>query len=220
MNPVEIYVIAKDSGLLLHKYAIVNLGDERQDELLSGFLVALNNFAQEVRFPAGVSLIRSGSLEARFSAGTYVFSVLIIDFEIPLGSSTESVLSGLASEVVERFEADYKEVLEQQFKTQIFDPDKFADFGRVVDSIIDKFGREATELYQKLVLIEGMYAKVPQKWCLPLIERVSQDDPVDVVAEIPKKYHRLLKQAVLKVNRESKPVWDIFVVSLVDPEDL
>ncbi|MFX0105770.1 MAG: hypothetical protein ACFE75_09785, partial [Candidatus Hodarchaeota archaeon] len=79
MNPVEVYVIAKNAGVLLYKYSIVDFGQTDKDQLMSGFLTALNNFAKEVDFPAGVSLIRSGSLEARFSPGEHVFSVLIID---------------------------------------------------------------------------------------------------------------------------------------------
>jgi hypothetical protein len=83
LNPVEVYVIVKDVGILLYKYSIVDLGQTEKDQLMSGFLSALNNFAKELKFPAGVSLIRSGHLEARFSPGDYVFSVLIIDYQIP-----------------------------------------------------------------------------------------------------------------------------------------
>ncbi|KKL94308.1 hypothetical protein LCGC14_1865950, partial [marine sediment metagenome] len=43
MNPVEVYIIAKDAGILLYKYSIVNLGQTDKDELMSGFLAALNN---------------------------------------------------------------------------------------------------------------------------------------------------------------------------------
>lgn len=220
VNPVEIYLIAKDAGLLLHKYSILGFEEDDRDQLKSGFLVALNNFAKDIDFPAGVSLIRSGSLEARFSAGEQVLGVLIIDYEIPLGSSTESVLSGLANEVVQAFEKHYGAQLAEQAQTQKYDPDPFADFGPTIDRIIDKFGRESNELYAKLVLIEAMYAKVPQKWCLPLIERLGMGEPVDIVEGIPDTYHRGLRKAVQKVNRESKPVWEIFVVPTIDPAEI
>ena len=219
-SPVEVYVIAKDAGLLLYKYSIVDFGETDKDQLMSGFLSALNNFAKDLNFPAGVSLIRSGSLEARYNPGEHVFSVLIIDYQMPLGSSTEPILSGLAEEITNKFEEKYKEPLESQIKSKKFKPKAFKDFWEDIDQIIDQFGEESNELYQKLVLIEAMYAKVPQKWCLPLIERVGAGELVDIVKNIPEMYHRLLKRAIHKVNLNSKPVWEIFAVSLLDPRSL
>jgi hypothetical protein len=220
MNPVEVYVIAKDAGLLLYKYSIIDFGQTDKDQLMSGFLTALNNFAKEVDFPEGVSLIRSGSLEARFSPGEHVFSVLIIDYQMPLGSSTEPILSGLAEEITDSFEHKYKEPLEEQIKSSKFKPDNFNDFWEDIDRIIDKYGEESNELYQKLILIEAIYAKVPQKWCIPLIEQAGEGKSVDIVKNIPKIYHNLLKRAVQKVNLNSMPVWEIFAVSTLDPNNL
>lgn len=220
MNPVEVYIIAKDAGLLLYKYSIVDFGQTDKDQLMSGFLTALNNFAKEVDFPAGVSLIRSGSLEARFSPGEHVFSVLIIDYQMPLGSSTEPILSGLAEEITNRFENKYKIPLETQVNSNKFQSNIFSDFWEDVDLIINKYGEESNELYQKLILIESIYAKVPQKWCLPLIEEIGQGKEVDIIKRIPKTYHYLLKRAIQKVNLDSMPVWEIFAVSTLNPKNL
>ena len=220
MNPVEVYVIAKDAGVLLYKYSILNIEQTDKDQLMSGFLSALNNFAKEMAFPAGVSLIRSGSLEARFSSGEHIFSVLIIDYQIPLGSSTEPILSGLAEEITQKFEEKYKIPLAKQIKTTQFQPDAYKDFWEDIDQIIDHFGAQSDELYHKLVLIEAMYSKVPQKWCLPLIEKLGEGERVDIVANIPKSYHNQLKSAVQKVNMDSLPVWEIFAVSTIDPNSL
>ncbi len=218
MNPVEVYIIAKDAGILLYKYSIVNLGQTDKDELMSGFLAALNNFVKELDFPDGVSLIRSGHLEARFSPGTHVFSVLIIDYQIPLGSSTEPILSGLAEEITEHFETKYKDSLDEQIKSNKFKTKTFDDYWKDIDQIIDLYGEQSHELYQKLVLIEAMYAKVPQKWCLPLIEEAGQGKKVDIVKNIPEMYHKPLKAAIQKVNHDSYPVWEIFIVPLIDPK--
>ena len=218
MNPVEVYIIAKDAGILLYKYSIVNLGQTDKDELMSGFLAALNNFVKELDFPDGVSLIRSGHLEARFSPGTHVFSVLIIDYQIPLGSSTEPILSGLAEEITEHFETKYKDSLDEQTKSNKFKTKTFDDYWKDIDQIIDLYGEQSHELYQKLVLIEAMYAKVPQKWCLPLIEEAGQGKKVDIVKNIPEMYHKPLKAAIQKVNHDSYPVWEIFIVPLIDPK--
>ncbi len=220
MNPVEVYVIAKDAGILLYKYSIVDFGQTDKDQLISGFLSALNNFVKELDFPAGVSLIRSGHLEARFRPGEHVFAVLIIDYQMPLGASTEPVLSGLAEDIVVKFEEKYKKPLEEQIKNQQFEPDNFKDFWNDIDLIIDQYGEQSNELYQKLVLIEALYAKVPQKWCIPMIEEVGEGKRVDIVKNIPKTYHNNLKKAIRKVNLNSKPVWEIFVVPLIDPTSL
>jgi len=217
MNRVEVYVIVKDAGVLLNKYAILDFGQTDKDQLMSGFLSALNNFVKELDFPEGVSLIRSGSLEARFSPGEHVFSVLIIDYQMPLGSSTEAILSGLAEEINQKFEEKYNEPLQSQVKSHKFEPNVFKDFWKEIDQIIDQFGEESHELYQKLVLIEAMYAKVPQKWCLPMIELVGAGRRVEIRKGIPEMYHRLLKRAIQKVNHENRPVWEIFAVSMLDP---
>ncbi|TXT62415.1 MAG: hypothetical protein BAJALOKI1v1_940006 [Promethearchaeota archaeon] len=220
-NPVEVFVITRDSGLLLHKYTIINIPENPRDQLFSGFLVALNNFAKEMHFPAGVSLIRSGDLEARFSSGEYVFAVLMIQYPRSQSSaSTEPILSGLAKDIVDRFEEKYEDQLIKQRKTQKFRPKTYKNFFKDIDAIINQYGEESHELYQKLVLVEGMYANVPQKWCIPLIERIGGGERVDIIKEIPDMYHRRLKKAIKKVNYNSKPVWDIFVVPLIDPSEL
>jgi len=217
---VEVYVIARDAGVLLYKYSILDFEQTDRDQLVSGFLSALNNFAKEIDFPAGVSLIRSGSLEARFNAGEHVFAVLMIDFSMPLGASTEPILSGLAEEITEKFEEKYKDALDDQMKSSQFEPDVFSTFWEDIDHSIDQFGAQSNELYQKLVLIEAMYAKVPQKWCIPLIEKLTMGEQVDIVASIPKQYHRQLKGAVQKINIDSLPVWEIFCVSIIEPNSL
>lgn len=220
-NPVEVYIISKKSGLLLHKYTIVKVGETSRDQLMSGFLVALRDFAKEMDFPEGVTLIRSGNLEARFNSGEYVFTVLIIrHLHNQSTASTEPILSGLATEIVKQFENKYQEQLKNQIAQQKFKPKTYEDFERNIDNIIDQFSEESHELYQKLVLIEGMYANVPQKWCLPLIKKIGDGKTVDIVENIPDMYHRRLKKAVKKVNYNSKPVWQIFVVPLIDPQTL
>ena len=50
MNRVEVYIIAKDAGILLNKYSIVDFGKSDKDQLMSGFLSALNNFVKELDF--------------------------------------------------------------------------------------------------------------------------------------------------------------------------
>lgn len=214
MNRVEVFIISKDEGTMLHKYSILGMDDLEKDELTSGFLTALSSFAKDIGFPSGVSLIRSGTLEARFSAGKYVNTVLIIDYQMPLGLMSEPILSGLAKDITRSFEKQYTSDLKTGHKKHFYKTDEFRSFKSKIDGIINRYGKETTELYQKLVLIESMYAKVPQKWCLPLIERISNgEDVLDDFKSIIKKYPNM-KRAIEKVEFDNRPLWNIFAVSL------
>ena len=219
MNHLEVYVIAKNAGLLLYKYSIGDAVQTDRDLLMSGFLSALNQFAMDMNFPLGVSLIRSGTLEARFTAGKHVLSVLIIDYQIPLGASTEPILSGLAEDIVERFEDKYKEPLGEQIESQRFKPKEFKNFSKEIDNIIEQFSEQSHELYRKLILIESMYAEIPQELCLPMIERLGKGKRVNIMKKIPENYHQLLKNIIKKVNLENKPVWEVFSVPIIDPNE-
>jgi hypothetical protein len=215
MNRVEIYVITKDEGANLIKFDILGESDAEKDQLISGFLAALNNFANDLGFPAGVSLIRSGSLEAWYSVGAYIFTVFIIDYSVPLGLTCEPILSGMANEITERFESLYvAEILEGK-KKKVFKSKAFTGFKSEV--IIEKYMQETFELYQKLILIEAMYAQVPQKWCLPLLERAAKgENIIQDLGQIPKNYQSQLKKAIIKVNVSAAPVWEIFQVPTTD----
>lgn len=218
MNRVEIYIITKDEGANLTKFDILaNYENADRDQLVSGFLAALNNFARDVEFPDGVSLIRCGSLEARYAIGKFVFVVLIIDYSMPLGSMTEPILSGLANEVLERFEAMYAKELAEGQKRRVYKSATFEGFKADIEEIIQKYMAETFELYQKLLLIEAIYAKVPQKWCLPLLERISDgENIIPDLASIPAQYQPQLKKAIEKVNLSAAPVWEIFQVPTTD----
>jgi hypothetical protein len=217
MNRVDIYVITKDEGANLMKFNILGEYDQEKDQLIAGFLSALNTFAKDLDFPEGVSLIRSGSLEARYSVGKYIFTVLIIDYSMPLGMMTEPILSGMANEITERFEMMYEKELIEGQKNKFYKSSMFLDFNKEIENLIAKYMQETFELYQKLVLIEAMYAKVPQKWCLPLLERASEgENIIPSLSEIPEQYQPQLKKAIEKVNSSAAPVWEIFQVPTTD----
>ena len=213
---VEIYIITKP-GTLLHKYNLLDSEQSDKDQLVGGFLSALNGFASEIGFPAGVSLIRSGNLEARFSPGEYVFSVLMIDYFMPLSFMIEPILSGLAREMTEIFEITYENILVLGEKQRIYKAGDFEGFRKEIDRLIDKYGYETNELYQKLILIEGLYAKVPQKWILPLMEKISDGENIlnQITKGIPEIYHDQMRKVIQKVNIENKPILDIFALPLL-----
>ncbi|TFH26380.1 MAG: hypothetical protein E4G98_07130 [Promethearchaeota archaeon] len=213
---VEIYIITKPCTLL-HKYNLLASEQSDKDQLVGGFLSALNGFASEIGFPAGVSLIRSGNLEARFSPGEYVFSVLMIDYFMPLSFMIEPILSGLAREMTEIFEITYENILVLGEKQRIYKAGDFEGFRKEIDRLIDKYGYETNELYQKLILIEGLYAKVPQKWILPLMEKISDGENIlnQITKGIPEIYHDQMRKVIQKVNIENKPILDIFALPLL-----
>ena len=218
MPRVEVYIITKEEGANLTKFDILgNYDNSDKDQLVSGFLAALNNFARDVDFPGGVSLIRCGSLEARYAIGEHVFTVLVIDYSMPLGPVAEPVLSGLAADVLVAFEKRYHADLVEGKKKRFYKSDVFVDFKESIQNIIEVYMHETFELYQKLLLIEAMYAKVPQKWCLPLLERVSEgENIIPDLATIPAQYQSQLKKAIEKVNYSAAPVWEIFQVPTTD----
>lgn len=213
---VEIYIITK-TGTLLHKYDLINEEQSNRDQLVGGFLTALNGFAQEIGFPEGVSLIRSGNLEARFNAGDYVFSVLMINYLMPLGYMIEPVLSGLAKEITALFESQYKDQLVTGETSRVYRASDFEAFRKYIDKLIDKYGEETLELYQKLILIEGIYAKIPQKWIMPLMEKISQGENIleQLASSIPEIYHTQMSKVIKKVNIENRPILEIFALPIL-----
>ncbi len=214
----DVFIIGKDTGTLLSKFSLFGSEETAKDQLVTGFLTALNSFAKELDFPAGVSLMRSGNIEARFVAGKYVFCALIIDYTRPLNSMTEPVVSGLAQEILITFEKTYNDVLKAKKTARV---DVFEGFHMEISKLIDKYGEETMELYQKLLLIESLYAKVPQKWILPLIEKASEGNNIlEELDEIPEIYHKQLAKAVDKVNQNSSPIWDLFAIPIRDPRSI
>jgi hypothetical protein len=208
---VEIHIIGKDDGTSLYHYNLI--GDKDHSEIVSGFLTAINNFAREMGWASGVSMIRSGSLEARFSPRKYIFGVLIIDFSMPLGFMTEPVLSGLIDDITQKFEEMYFKDLEQASKSHVYKTNVFESFVDNIDKIIDQYGAETFELYQKMVLIEAIDYKVPQRICIPLMEQISEGkDITKEFDDLSKKYPQL-KKAISKVNRQG-PVWEIFAIPI------
>jgi hypothetical protein len=130
---------------------------------------------------------------------------------------TEPVLSGFASEITERFEELYEKDLVAGKKAKYFKGATFTGFNAEIQTILEKYMQETFELYQKLILIEAMYAQVPQKWCLPLLEQASVgDNIIPMLSDIPKQYQVQLKRAIDKVNDAAAPVWEIFQVPTTD----
>ncbi|MHA1720707.1 MAG: hypothetical protein ACTSXK_14400 [Promethearchaeota archaeon] len=216
MVRIEVYIIVKDEGTGLHKYDFLGEDEETKDQLVSGFLTALNSFAKEIGFPKGVSLIRSGSLEARFSPGKYVFTVLIIDYFLPLGLMAEPILSSLAKEITESFEKKFKKELIKGNKSNIYKISDFQGFRVYIDELLDKYGRESLELYQRLILVECLYDNVPENYILPLLKKLQTQDVLNEFKKLPKKYRKTVKNAIQKINHRYAPLWQIFAIPTIN----
>ena len=211
MGRKEIFVLTKD-GTCLFEYRMGKSTEEDVDaDLVTGFLSAVNSFATEMGWPAGITLIRSGSLECRISTGRWTFSALVVDQDLRWGYSTEPVIEDLATQICQRFEAKYTSDLQVQEEGKFYDATKFIGFREEVDAIFARSKAQSFELYQKLILTEAMYAHVPVKWCAPLIEHLTAG-MVDVTGLFPTilKMYPYMKKAILKVNAEQAQVWDLF----------
>ena len=44
----DVYIITKDAGTLLTKFSLLGEDENGRDELVSGFLTALNSFSKEI----------------------------------------------------------------------------------------------------------------------------------------------------------------------------
>lgn len=221
MGSVSVYISTKDGTLLLHT-DVVEPTEIRDENLVSGFLSAINSFASDMGWPGGVSLIRSGNLECRLSSGKKTFVALIIDNPaiISTNAMLESYISSVASEICEQFESTFEKVLQQASGANNAYPEhEFVKFKDTILAIVDKFGAEIKELYYKLILVDAIYSRVPMKWCTPLIEKAGTG--ADLTADFEdliKKYPHFTK-VIWKINNNFRAIWDLFGVNLAQDEN-
>jgi hypothetical protein len=221
MGSVSVYISTKDGSLLLHT-DVVNPTEVRDENLVSGFLSAINSFASDMGWPAGVSLIRSGNLECRLSSGKRIFVALIIENPaiISTNAMLESYISSVASDICEKFENQYTKLLEKaQGSNNVYPEHEFAKFKDNIMEIVDKFGAEIKELYYKLILVDAIYSRVPMKWCTPLIEKAATSaDLTQDFDDLIKKYPHFTK-IIWKINNGYRPIWELFGVNLAQDEN-
>lgn len=217
MPRIEFYINTK-TGLMLNKWSRVKKTatvDDQNDQLISGLLSAINSFASDIGWSAGVSMIRSGSIEARYSQGNYVFGILIVDYYKPGIVDSESALDGFARDITERFEAVYKNELEEAKMTNRYDVSLFQDFHKHIDEVIDANNNQIAEIYQQQILVQSIYADVPQEMILPLLRRLkSGENILDELPDLILKYPVMLS-AIEKTNIDYEPIWEIFRVPML-----
>ncbi|MBN2155747.1 MAG: hypothetical protein JW776_06870 [Candidatus Lokiarchaeota archaeon] len=217
MPRIEFYIISK-TGLMLHKFSVKKTQDDNKDQLVSGLLSAINSFAADIGWASGVSMIRSGSIEARYSQGEFVFGILIVDYYKPGIADSESALDAFASDITERFESVYKKELEEAKQSNRYNITLFQDFGKQIDEIILENNDQIAEIYQQQILIQSIYADVPQEIILPLLHRLkSGENILDELPDLILEYPIMLK-AIEKTNMDYEPVWTIFKVPLLKKE--
>jgi hypothetical protein len=207
----EIYIITKE-GLGVFHYSYKGSSGQNS-ELISGFLSAINSFAEELGWPSGVGLIRAKGLECRIVPGDIVFCAVLLSSTSGLGVMTDPILNDLAEELLKSFEKNFGEQLKKDGK--YIEPKKYTKFEKNCHEVIDLQRDQVYELYQKLCLIESIESKVPQKWCLPLMEELSSGvkDVTPKFKDIIQKYPHM-KRVIERINYSSAPVWDIFDIPL------
>jgi hypothetical protein len=212
---IEIFITTKTGVTVFHYNYKGSSG--KDSELVSGFLSAINSFAEELGWPSGVGLIRAKGLECRIVCGEVVFCALLVSSTAGLGVMTDPILNNLAEEIYQAFEKKYGQEVKKDGK--FIEMNKYKPFEQDCKEIIQNEKDQTYELYQKIILIESFQAKVPQKWCLPLIEELSSGvkDVTPKFAEIIQKYPHM-KKVIERVNFQSAMIWDIFDIPLYIPK--
>jgi hypothetical protein len=212
---IEFYINTK-TGLMLHKFSLKKESQSSdKDQLVSGLLSAINSFATDLGWSEGVSMIRSGSIEARYSQGKHVFGILIVDYYKPGITDSESALDGFAQDITQRFETVYQKELEEGKQTNRYDITKFEDFDKHINEVIDANNNQIAEIYQQQILVQSIYADIPQEEILPLMHRLkSGENILDELPDLIMKYPVMLK-AIEKTNLDYEPVWEIFKVPML-----
>ena len=211
---IEIFISTKTGVTVFHLNYKGTSG--KDSELITGFLSAINSFAEELGWPSGVGLIRAKGLECRIVCGEVVFCALLVSSTAGLGVMTDPILNNLAEELYAAFEKRFGDEVKKDGK--FIDTLKYKYFEEDCRQIIQMERDQTYELYQKLILIESFQAKVPQKWCLPLIEELSNGvkDVTPKFADIIQKYPHM-KKVIERVNTSNFMIWDIFDIPLYNP---
>lgn len=214
----RIYIVTKD-GTMVYGYNISKQDSSNEDNLLSGFLSAVNLFANAMKWPTGTLLIRAGTLECRIRTGKGIFTALFIENNKNLDDMCEPVLGDLTQDIGDAFERDFGAILSKQLETGIIMDQMFAPFSKTVEKILSTTASQTTELYQKLILIKSLYAKVPQKWILPLMTQVAIGEPIKQELHTISKKYRVIKKVIEDVNETQASVWHLFDIPMYKPEE-
>jgi hypothetical protein len=215
VNRTELFIVHRNGTHLLH-FDVLGTNDRTKNVQFQKILPHLQPLLKGLEFPKDPLYLRMGKTEARCVTGTHIITYLLIDCDHPLHLMTEAILLGLLTDVSIAFEKKYQVELEKMSKAAI--SGLKIDFNNEIHNIIENYGLEAFELYQKLILIEAIYANLPADFCIPLMEKVSAgEDVIPELEEIPDRWKRKLKDAVEKVNTEAQPVWEIFSIPLFKP---
>lgn len=215
MPRIEFYIITL-SGLLLYKFSVKENQDNDKDQLLSGLLSAINSVASNIGWSDGVSMIRSGSIEARYSQGHHVLGILVLmDYYKPGIADSESALDAFAKEITNRFEIVYKNELEKAKQSKRYDTNLFQDITKHIDEIIKENNKQIAEIYQQQILVQLITANLPQELVLSLMRRLKNGESIldeipDLILEYP-----VMSKAIEKINKVHEPVWEIFRVPVL-----
>jgi hypothetical protein len=215
MPKIEFYIISQ-SGLLLYKYSVKENQDGDKDQLLSGLLSAINSVASNIGWSDGVSMIRSGSIEARYSQGHHVLGILILmDYYKSGIADSELALDGFAKQITERFEIVYKNELEEAKQSKRYDTNLFQDFTKHIDEIIKENNTHLAEIYQQQILVQLISANLPEELVLSLMRRLKIGESIlDEISCLILEYP-IMSKVVEKINKIHEPVWEIFRVPLL-----
>ncbi len=211
----EIFILTKNGLCLFHFEFFGEIKEKPINQnLISGLLSAINTFAVNMGWEKGLNLIRSGDSELRFGMGEHIIVALSSNVNMKLSYLVEQILVDLANDLGRDFEHKYHQYLEKSNENGIADTAIFTDFKETVNTFFIKYRKQTFELYQKLILTEGIYLGCLPELCANLIHRLTNGKSViGEMSEILRDYP-IISHAISKVNIEQKPLWQIFNIPL------
>lgn len=211
----EVYIIAQNGLCLFHfeLYGEIKECPVNQN-LVSGLLSAINSFAENMGWKKGLNLIRSGSSELRFSKREQIIVAVLTHVDMKVSYLVEHILIDLANELGQKFEEIYSDILPKNIDRGVSDADRYCEFEETVENLFSAYRRQTFELYQKLILTEAIYLNAPVELCSSLIHRITGGK--SVIGEISDliNLYPPVKRAIDKVNKEQKPMWQIFNIPI------
>lgn len=192
--------ILNREGVNIFDYDLIDSQEKKLDGSFQKIVQSLFTTMKNFGFPEKLIFFRYEQMEARCISGKDVSAVLLIESSSHLNSMVEPILAGIITEATTQYEQKKK------------------NFKEYLNGIIEKYALEGSEIYQKMIIIEGIYANIPQEHLIPLLEKTSAGD--DIIPELeafPERWRKKLRDVVEKVNNESQCIWDLFSVPLFHP---
>ena len=218
----EIFIITRSGALLFH-YDISGKKISRDVDktMLSALMSAIQLFAENLGWASGITLIQAGDIEIRFGMGDFVIIALVSSIELKLNHVVEPILRDFAKELCTAFEKQFASEFVDDIDHGMVRTGEFDEFKTSFQDILTRYQTETFELYQKLILSEGISLDIPPEICIKIIHLISEgQDMIEEMKNMVESYP-LLKMAITRVNYAQFPIWKMFSIPMFEiPVDI